>query len=137
MTSPVEEPHAEARTLTVSPDAASVRRARHEVDRWLRERGKGDADTAALLLSELLTNVVLHARTTATVNITLDTRCLRVVVSDGAPGLPARRRPEPASVTGRGLMIVDAMSDAWGIDQLPAGKSVWFELSLDGHEAST
>lgn len=121
------------RTLSVDPDPAAVRGARHELDRWLRAQGRAEqADTASLLLSELLTNVVLHARTRATVRITLDGDCLRVVVSDGAPGLPTRRRPSSDSVTGRGLLIVDAMSDSWGVEPDSSGKSVWFELTGGG-----
>lgn len=124
------------RTLSVEPDPAAVRGARHELDRWLRAQGRSEqADTASLLLSELLTNVVLHARTSATVRITLEGDCLRVVVSDGAPGLPSRRRPANDSVTGRGLLIVDAMSDAWGVEPDQSGKSVWFELTGNGGSA--
>lgn len=120
------------RTLNVVPDARAVRDARHEADRWLRSHGREDADVAALLLSELLTNVVLHARTEATVRITLLGDCLRVVVSDGATSLPTRRHPSTDAVTGRGLMIVDSMADDWGIESFEGGKSVWFELTGAG-----
>jgi anti-sigma regulatory factor (Ser/Thr protein kinase) len=129
MSAPVDDASAQERTLQVEPDAGAVRAARHDLDRWLRERGRDDADVAALLVSELLTNVVLHARTSAQVRVTLEDDCLRVVVSDGAPTLPTRRRPTTDAVTGRGLMIVDAMSDDWGVEAFDGGKSVWFELT--------
>lgn len=53
---------------------------------------------------------------------------LRAEATDGGDGLPHRRRPgEPAS-SGRGLMLIEVLADAWGVEPRGEGKSIWFEL---------
>jgi anti-sigma regulatory factor (Ser/Thr protein kinase) len=68
-----------------------------------------------------------------TVEYQLDDRRLRVEVSDngGANG-PRRRVHHIESITGRGLELFDALSDRWGVDGGPGGRTVWFELDLAG-----
>jgi hypothetical protein len=89
---------------------------------------------AALAVSELVTNAVLHAGTPLTVQIRQLGAGLRVEVHDGDPHLPIvdAARPEELlqnrSMTGRGLALVAATCDRWGCEPLPAGKVVWAEL---------
>lgn len=89
---------------------------------------------AALAVSELVTNAVLHAGTALTIRIKRAGTGVRVEVLDGNPHLPlvAAVRPEdlPAnrSMTGRGLALVAATSDRWGCDPLVSGKMTWAEV---------
>lgn len=94
-----------------------------------------------LLVSELVTNAVLHARTGCTVRLIYDDSHLRVEVGDGNPAAPSRRRYSEQSGTGRGLALVEALAQDWGVDSVPDGKVVWFvldphaEAAGDGDEA--
>lgn len=87
-------------------------------------------DRAALLVSELVTNAILHGRGRPQVTIDLSPEVVRVSVGDDSPTLP--RRPEIAtdSTSGRGLAMVEAFADAWGVEPDGEGKRVWFELRL-------
>ena len=86
------------------------------------------ADDATIVASELATNAVLHARTDFTVRLTWQAGALRVSVRDENQAMPVRGHPSPTTVTGRGLLLVDAICRRWGIDVESGGKSVWAEL---------
>ena len=90
----------------------------------------GLEESARLLTSELVTNAVLHARTSITVRISRDeTRHLvRVSVLDGSARTPRERHYSEMSTTGRGLHMVRGGSRDFGIVRHTSGKSVWFEL---------
>lgn len=122
---PMPSPSGEVRTFP--PDLRSVRDARLFVQ---RVTGCDASDPVALLVSELSTNAVLHARTEFTVSVRCeDDATIRVEVTDGVYGAPTLRK---AAMTpdGRGLQIVSGLAQRWGIDQRPDGaKTVWFELS--------
>lgn len=100
--------------------------------RWLAERLAEDPrelrETAALLTSELVTNAVLHAATEITVTIRREPTGLRVEVADNDPQLPAVKQYDEAAATGRGLSVVTALADTWGVARRGGGKVVWFEL---------
>jgi anti-sigma regulatory factor (Ser/Thr protein kinase) len=85
-------------------------------------------ETARLLVSELVANAVTHAETGVTLQLDLSPERLRVEVRDGAEGEPQPRQPRHDDPTGRGLMIVEALADRWGVEPTPPGKTVWFEL---------
>ena len=85
-------------------------------------------ETARLLVSELVANAVTHAETGVTLQLDLSPERLRVEVRDEADGEPRARRPRHDDPTGRGLMIVEALADRWGVEPTPPGKTVWFEL---------
>ena len=91
-------------------------------------------DAVSLMVSELATNCVLHANADFTLTIERTIRHVRVDVADGGSGRVATRRPEPTEVSGRGLSIVDRLSDTWGVTEYldREGKSVWFMVRLDG-----
>jgi len=96
----------------------------------------------ALVVSELVTNAVLHGREPITLRVTTMPRTVRVAVSDGGVRPPVRRRRipgRPLSVDagsadhGRGLAIVEGLSQKWGCEpavQTP-GKTVWCDLAVD------
>jgi anti-sigma regulatory factor (Ser/Thr protein kinase) len=85
-------------------------------------------DDATVVASELATNAVLHARTDFTVGLTWQGDALRVFVRDESQAMPIRANPTPTTITGRGLLLVDAISRRWGIEVESGGKSVWAEL---------
>ncbi len=86
------------------------------------------------MVSELATNCVRHANADFTMTIEQTIRHVRVDIADSGSGRVATRRPEPTEVSGRGLSIVDRLSDTWGVTEYlgRGGKSVWFMVSLDG-----
>ena len=86
---------------------------------------------ALLLVSELVSNAVLHARSSMIVSMTRspDRTCLRVSVHDDqVDGAPSVRDADGSATSGRGLAIVQKVSTRWGIAPDHDGKSVWFEL---------
>ncbi|MEU6803101.1 SpoIIE family protein phosphatase [Streptomyces neyagawaensis] len=93
-------------------------------------------DSAVLLVSEMLTNVLVHTDADAllVVEMTGDggKRRLRIEVTDASDDLPHKRRPGELASSGRGLVLMDVLADAWGVDPRGDGKSIWFEL----HEPS-
>ena len=94
----------------------------------------GLAEAARLLVSELVVNAVLHAGSSASVVLRFDGRCLRGEVGDESRVAPMKLVRSPSAPTGRGLVIVDALADRWGVDRRPGGKVVWFELCADSLE---
>jgi anti-sigma regulatory factor (Ser/Thr protein kinase) len=85
---------------------------------------------ATLLASELVSNVILHARTPFEVLVDRFADRLRVTVCDESTDPPSVRDPGPEEVGGRGLVLVTRLSDRWGFEADHQGKSVWFELGL-------
>lgn len=85
----------------------------------------------AAVVSELVTNAILHARTPFSVKVTKRGDSIRVDVSDQSSEVPAPRPYDNSEVTGRGLHIVEAMTDRWGFFSVPGGKTVWFELARE------
>ncbi len=88
-------------------------------------------DSIELLTSELVTNVVLHARTGARLLVRMVEPIVRVEVVDEHPAEPVlRMASDSLSTSGRGMFLVEALADAWGVDGLPGdGKRVWFEVA--------
>ncbi|GLF96622.1 ATP-binding SpoIIE family protein phosphatase [Streptomyces yaizuensis] len=89
-------------------------------------------DSAVLMVSEMVTNVLVHtdgnALLVAEVGSRDGTRRLRVEVADGSDDLPHKRRPGELASSGRGLVLMEMLADAWGVDPRGEGKSIWFEL---------
>ena len=102
--------------------------ARRFVVGALRAGGVEVDDAVPLVVSELVTNAVLHAGSAAQVEVRIGNEIVRIEVHDSATELPTLRQPDPYHVTGRGLMLVDALSDRWGAVPTPVGKIVWFEI---------
>lgn len=86
-------------------------------------------DDAMIVVSELATNAVLHARTEFSVSMTWANGTLRVSLGDSSKDLPVVGSPLPTTVTGRGLLLVSIIARRWGIEIDSSGKSVWAELS--------
>jgi anti-sigma regulatory factor (Ser/Thr protein kinase) len=123
-----------AAVLRLPAEPASARRARHFIGQFCKASGLS-ADlchTAALLVSELVTNAVIHGRTAATIEVHQPGDVLRVTVRDDNPDLPPiGDRPIVTAESGRGLMIVSMLAAEWGIERTDTGKAVWFALRVD------
>jgi anti-sigma regulatory factor (Ser/Thr protein kinase) len=91
-------------------------------------------DRAALLelmVSELVTNCVVHARSPFTLRLEASPHEVRVEVSDRAAGSVRPKRPTPHDLHGRGLQIVQKLADSWGVRPSDrGGKTVWFAMNL-------
>jgi anti-sigma regulatory factor (Ser/Thr protein kinase) len=123
--------------VNLAPDPKSASVARAFVRRELTDVCPPDlVDVAELLVSELVTNAVLHARTPLRVDLDSGPRGVRVAVTDGSSTLPRVRDHTPGASTGRGLQMVASLADAWGTDLDGEGKTVWFELSPAGLAAA-
>lgn len=109
-------------------DPTSVAKARAFVANVLRDSSSEVRDRAVLITSELATNAVVHARSAFTVTTRLTKHEVRVQVTDTRGETPVMQQPDETALHGRGLMIVNNLSDRWGIDVRPGGTTVWFAL---------
>lgn len=124
--------------LEVGADPAEVGRAR----RWARSRLAGSgieadepvAETLILLISELVTNAVVHTGCPAVLRMLLPRvladapGTVRVEVADRSSRPPAQRHADGDDTNGRGLELVDGLADRWGWQPEGAGKSIWCEV---------
>lgn len=121
-----------AESIRLDAEPRSVGRARRFCAATLEAWGAGSevVDTCVLLVSELSTNAILHARTPFTVTITREP-VLRVEVLDGDPRLPHPRDYGPEASSGRGLHLVERLAHSSGtvLHEGRGGKSVWFEMA--------
>ncbi len=108
--------------------ADARRQAQDVLSRW-SQRGALPQDDTLLLLDELASNAVRHAHTPFTVTMSLDDAALRGAVHDYNPRPPVLRTPSADDLGGRGIYLVAALADRWGVDQHAGdGKTVWFEI---------
>lgn len=118
----------------LTPEPASVAAGRAAVRELLREAGREDlVEAGTLLVSELVTNAMLHAGTHIDLTAHVDEGGLRVEVSDGSRHLPVRRHYGANAGTGRGMMMLEQMVDGWGVYRHSLGKTVWFHLTHGDH----
>ena len=115
--------------LELSPTTDSVPLARHFARSELRDSAS-DLDTVLLLVSEVVTNAVLHARSVIRLSVLDQDGIARVEVHDTSPLLPRPQHFDRMSSTGRGLRMLDRLSLTWGVepDHHGRGKVVWFEV---------
>jgi DNA-binding NarL/FixJ family response regulator len=128
----VSQAVASART-ELPNDLRSPRQARRFADEALARWECSElVDTVNLLLSELVANAVMHADTPAEVAVRLHDDRVRIEVADRNTAIPHRRPRDDSSPTGRGLALVEALADAWGLQLEPDGKRIWFEVRRPG-----
>lgn len=124
------------RATKLPPEAASVPAARRFTTEAVRDLGgaAAAASEAQLLVSELATNAVLHAGTPIRLSILRDDSSIRVEVRDDDPSLPETNgtMPPPTATGGRGILLVEAIAQAWGVNHNEKGKTIWFELAPEG-----
>lgn len=115
------------------PEASSVGRARRMVAASVIAYGHEDlVELATLLVSEVVTNSVLHAATELRLRCRPSGEGMRVEVFDQSPVLPTARDYGSLATTGRGLNLVSAVATSWGVEVSDGGKTFWFELSGRG-----
>lgn len=112
--------------LEASPLAA--RDARQHIRGALDAVGSELLESVELLVSELVTNAVVHASSAPRLAVRRSRHGVRVEVHDDDPLLPSPLPPDETRLGGRGLYIVDQLADRWGTEPEGGGKVVWFEL---------
>ena len=109
---------------------------------WLDAWEIDDEGVTTLLVSELVTNAMKHARATSILTLAVAAGMIEVGVRDGgSPRLvipaqrdvTARESTRVISESGRGLMIVEALSDTWGVTSAGRGKQVWLRRPVAAH----
>ncbi|HUR74157.1 MAG TPA: GAF domain-containing protein, partial [Sporichthya sp.] len=119
--------------LAAEPDAAT--RARRFVAEVLADAPDDTVSIAELVVTELVTNAVLHAKAPIVVRVSRTDGGARVEVEDGGRDLPIAPPLNPHSMTGRGLALVTATTAGWGVEPAAGGrKTVWAEVSTGAHE---
>ncbi|MFF8945688.1 SpoIIE family protein phosphatase [Streptomyces sp. NPDC014864] len=112
------------------PDALSD--TRHVIRSTVRAWGARErSEEIELVADELITNALMHTEGAAIVTLRVLTgtdRRLRVEVEDSSSALPRRREPGEAGVSGRGLLLVDRLTDVWGVEARGGGKCMWCEF---------
>ena len=121
----------ESVTMQLEHAVGAPRLARRFVVDTLDEWGLTHlADDVALLVSELVSNVVRHTDFGAVMRLTRAARHLRCSVVDGGGNLPHRRHPSPSDQSGRGLLLVETIASSWGSTTTAGRTEVWFEVPL-------
>ncbi|MGY1712247.1 ATP-binding protein [Geodermatophilus sp. SYSU D00758] len=126
-------------TLTAAVDLPPVPRsvpaARHAVREVLAAwEAPQDRDDAALLVTELVSNVVDHVAGEAAIRLELEYSdgWLRIAVLDGSAVRPVVRELDTGRPRGRGMLLVQLIADRWGAEDHEGGKRVWFDLGPPG-----
>jgi anti-sigma regulatory factor (Ser/Thr protein kinase) len=127
----------ERATLDVTRDPSAVPNTRHFAQAQLAawEVDADVAETAVLLATELVTNAVRHGRGRICLRMRRACHAMYVEVDDDGSALPDRRHAEDDDEGGRGLQLVEALSEAWGTRPLDHGKSVWCSMKLPRHSS--
>jgi anti-sigma regulatory factor (Ser/Thr protein kinase) len=125
--------------ITLPRNPSSVAAARRFIEAraaaWSFPKPAGEL--LALIGSELVTNAVLHARTELTLTVELRDHRVRISVKDRSQAPATLRHYRADALTGRGLGVVAALSDSWGISAAADGKVVWAELVANGDHDPT
>lgn len=115
--------------IELTAEASSAERARRFVERALTSWTCMElVEVTVLLANELVTNSVLHANTDIRVEIRKLPTGVRVQVSDHDVAPLAPRRASLSAEGGRGLALVEGISDDWGVERWDEGKTVWFQI---------
>jgi anti-sigma regulatory factor (Ser/Thr protein kinase) len=117
----------------LAAEPRSVRAARRVVTDVVGDvLPEGELEGVLLATSEVVTNALEHGAPPIDLRVDRADQRIRVEVRDASP-LPPRRRDAdatPSEVRGRGMTIVERVTDRWGVEPMTDGKAVWFELDL-------
>jgi anti-sigma regulatory factor (Ser/Thr protein kinase) len=91
----------------------------------------GIGSVVELLTDELVSNVVRHVGSPMHLRAQRQATAIRVEVDDESTEPPLCQHPAPSQDSGRGILLVDTLSTAWGFDLRAEGKTVWFEIDLE------
>ncbi len=119
-------------SVDLVPHTTAARTARRAVTDVFTSWGLTQAlvEDVTLVVSELVTNAVVHAAPDSPMELSLSLtdQVVRVSVSDASPQHPHRRDAGAGDEGGRGMAIVDALADRWGVESQGPGKCIWFEI---------
>lgn len=110
---------------TFGHSTTSIGEARRFVSGCLRSCEPEVVSSVALMVSELVSNVILHSQGSFTVSVEITIETIRIEVSDFGSGTPTLRSPSSSDPSGRGLQIVAQLADDWGIISNTDGNTVW------------
>lgn len=102
--------------------------ARDLIRTELADCDEGSTAAAELMISELVTNAVVHGRSPIEVELRWESDFVRATVTDASPEIPVARSPQDHDPHGRGLLIVRSLAHDWGVIETDGEKSVWFTL---------
>lgn len=115
-------------TVYIDPRSESIRAARDFARAVLEPLGTDRVESAVLCTSELVTNAIRYGAPPIFLTVRNDLGRVTIAVSDGSSDQLISRDPGASDARGRGLRIVAAVADEWGVDALPTGKRVWCRL---------
>jgi CheY-like chemotaxis protein len=115
-------------TASLPAESIAARTARGVVRDALQSVDRELVESIELLVTELVTNAVLHASSAPRLDVRVSRAAIRVEVFDNDATLPATRLRDGALAGGWGLHLVDRIASRWGSEPQPGGKVVWFEL---------
>jgi CheY-like chemotaxis protein len=122
---------ADVRVLEATRDVVAGARARELVREAVRDWGLVDIlDEAALVVTELVTNAITHGGSDFRLQLSRTSGAFRIEVVDEGEGTPEPQPQDTEAEGGRGIMLVDAMSSSWGVENVPRGKLVWAEIAI-------
>lgn len=117
---------------------------RHAARDVLQRSAGADHDTAwiddaLIVISELVQNVTQHTRSHGELIVSIDVTAVLVEVGDTSTTVPRPCSPDPLQAGGRGLRLIEAICQHWGVRTCPEGKVVWARLPAHSpaHKAST
>src|SRR5204863_5939142 len=99
-----------------------------------RQVGEKVVDVVELLTSEVVTNAIVHAGTGPELVVCVGHERVRIEVHDAVSAVPFRLMADPYSSSGRGMAIVDELASDWGVEHIPEGKRVWFEVPVTARQ---
>ena len=127
---------AASRSRQFSAEATSIRLARRFVAGQLEDQDPEWVDLVTLATSELASNCVIHAQTAFTITVDRTGDGVRVAAADDGDGDPEVQHPDPLTPTGRGLLIVERLSDDWGAEVARGRTEVWFRMTAPASGAA-
>jgi serine/threonine-protein kinase RsbW len=126
---------AERDELVLAARRTAPRAARHWIMNRVAASGVYGSENQVieLLTGEVVANAVVHGpeHGRIRVGIRVDERGVLVSVTDESPATPVVRHPEPTAVSGRGMALVEALAQTWGVDHQKVGKTVWFLVATE------
>jgi anti-sigma regulatory factor (Ser/Thr protein kinase) len=135
VTEPSERP---PRIVELPATRAAPRLGREFIRSTLDDWGLAPlVDTATLLVSEVVTNAVVHANSGSTLCVERTPAAVRVTVTDRGDGVAERAAARRGMAGGHGLALLDTLARRWGARRVDGGHEVWFDLGVPSVGATT